>query len=41
MSNKPIQFVLKERKLNIGKQAGKTVIVAQPTGRHRVDFRNF
>lgn len=41
MANKPLQFVLTERKLNIGKQAGKTVVVAQPTGRHRVDFRNF
>ena len=41
MANKPLQFVLKEQKLNIGKQAGKTVIVARPTGRHRVDFRNF
>ena len=41
MANKPIQFFLKEQKLNIGKQAGKTVIVARPTGRQRVDFRNF
>ena len=41
MANKPIQFILKEQKLNIGKQAGKTVIVACPTGRQRVDFRNF
>ena len=41
MSNKPLQFILKEQKLNIGNQAGKTVIVARPTGRHRVDFRNF
>ena len=41
MANKPIQFFLREQKLNIGKQAGKTVIVARPTGRHRVDFRNF
>ena len=41
MANKPIQFILKEQKLNIGKQAGKTVIVARPTGRQRVDFRNF
>lgn len=41
MANKPLQFVLKEQKLNIGKQAGKTVIVARPTGRHRIDFRNF
>ncbi len=41
MANKPIQFILKEQKLNIGKQAGKTVVVACPTGRQRVDFRNF
>lgn len=41
MANKPILFVLRELKLNIGKQAGKTVIVARATGRHRVDFRNF
>ena len=41
MANKPIQFILKEQKLNIGKQAGKTVIIACPTGRQRVDFRNF
>ena len=41
MANKPIQFFLREQKLNIGKQAGKTVIVARPTGRQRVDFRNF
>ena len=41
MANKPIQFFLREQKLNIGKQARKTVIVARPTGRQRVDFRNF
>ena len=41
VANKPLQFILKEQKLNIGNQAGKTVIVARPTGRHRVDFRNF
>lgn len=41
MANKPLQFILRERKLNIGKQDGKVVVVALPTGRHRVDFRNF
>lgn len=41
MANKPLQFILTERKLNVGKQAEKTVQIAQPTGRHRVDFRNF
>ena len=41
MANKPLQFVLVERKMTIGPQAGKIVQVAQPTGRHRVDFRSF
>ncbi|MBF1554932.1 MAG: histidinol phosphate phosphatase [Prevotella pleuritidis] len=41
MANKPLQFILTERKLNVGKQAEKIVLIAQPTGRHRVDFRNF
>ncbi len=41
MANKPLGFILTERKLNIGKQKGKIVQIAQPTGRHRVDFRNF
>lgn len=41
MANKPLQFILAERTLNVGKQAGKTVQIAYPTGRHRVDFRNF
>ena len=41
MANKPLQFILTERKLNVGKAGEKTVQIAQPTGRHRVDFRNF
>ncbi|KGN79955.1 histidinol phosphate phosphatase [Porphyromonas gulae] len=41
MSNKPLQFVLVERKLNVGTNAGKVVQIAQPTGRHRVSFRSF
>ena len=41
MANKPLQFVIVKRKLNVGKHAGKTVQIARPTGRHRVDFRNF
>ena len=41
MANKPLQFILTERKLNVGKASEKTVQIAQPTGRHRVDFRNF
>ena len=41
MANKPLQFVLAERKLTVGKHAGETVQMAIPTGRHRVDFRNF
>ncbi|WP_051563035.1 HU family DNA-binding protein [Prevotella corporis] len=40
-ANKPLQFILTERKLNVGKAGEKTVQIAQPTGRHRVDFRNF
>lgn len=30
-----------ERKMNVGPLAGKVVQVAHPTGRMRVDFRNF
>lgn len=41
MSNKPLQFVLVERKLNVGANAEKVVQIAQPTGRHRVSFRSF
>lgn len=41
MANKPLQYVLTERKLNVGSKAGQIVQIAQPTGRHRVDFRNF
>lgn len=41
MANKPLQFVLVERKMNFGTNAGKTVQVAKPTGRHRINFRNF
>ena len=41
MANKPLQFVLAERKLTVGKHTGETVQMAIPTGRHRVDFRNF
>lgn len=41
MENKPLQFVLSERKLTIGPNAGKIVQIARPTGRHRVKFRNF
>lgn len=29
-ANKPLQFVLMERKMNVGPQAGKTVQVAHP-----------
>ncbi len=38
MANKPLQFILTERKLNVGKEGEKTVQIAQPTERHRVDF---
>lgn len=41
MSKKPLQYVLIERKLNLGAKAGQTVQIAKPTGRHRVDFRSF
>ena len=41
MANKPLQFVLMERKMNVGPQAGKIVQVAHLTGRRRVDFRSF
>lgn len=41
MANKPLQFVIVERKLAIGKHAGKVMQIAKPTGRHRIDFRNF
>ncbi|MBR8702624.1 hypothetical protein IX332_001270 [Porphyromonas levii] len=41
MANKPLQFVLLERKMNLGEYAGKVVKYARPTGRHRVSFRNF
>ena len=41
MANKPLQFVLMERKMNVSPQAGKIVQVAHRTGRRRVDFRSF
>ncbi len=41
MANKPLQFVLTTIKMSVGKNASKTVQIAKPTGRHRVDFRSF
>ena len=41
MSYKSMKYVLVERKLNIGPNAGQVVTVAHPTGRGRFDFRNF
>ncbi len=41
MANKPLQYVLTERKLNVGPKAGQIMQIAQPTGRHRVDFQSF
>ncbi len=41
MGNIPLQYVLKERRANLGKFKGKTVLQAQPTGRKRIDHRNF
>jgi putative DNA-binding protein len=32
MSNRPLAYVLSERKANLGKMAGKIVIQARPTG---------
>ena len=41
MANRPIAYTLTERKATLGKMAGKTVLQARPTGRKRVDHRNF
>ncbi len=41
MSNRPLAYVLSERKANLGKMAGKIVFQARPTGRKRVDHRSF
>ncbi len=41
MSNRPLAYVLSERKANLGKMAGKIVIQARPTGRKRIDHRSF
>ena len=41
MSNRPLAYVLSERRANFGKMAGKIVIQARPTGRKRVDHRSF
>ena len=41
MSNRPLAYVLSERKANLGKMAGKIVIQVRPTGRKRVDHRSF
>lgn len=41
MAKKPLQFVLIERRMALGKEPNKIVQVAKPTGRHRVDFRSF
>lgn len=43
MANKPLQFVLVERKMNFGANFSKMVQVAKPTatGRHRIGFRSF
>ena len=41
MSNRPLAYVLSERKANLGKKAGKIVLQARPTGRKRVDHRSF
>ena len=41
MANRPLAYTLTERKATIGKVAGKTVLQARPTGRKRIDHRNF
>ena len=41
MANRPLTYVLSERKATLGKLAGKTVIQAVPTGRKRIDHRSF
>lgn len=41
MSNRPLAYVLSERRANLGNMAGKIVIQARPTGRKRVDHRSF
>lgn len=41
MANRPLAYTLSERKVTVGKLAGKTVIQASPTGRKRVDHRTF
>ena len=41
MSNRPLAYVLSERKANLGKMAGKIAIQARPTGRKRVNHRSF
>ncbi|WP_314923908.1 histidinol phosphate phosphatase [Prevotella pallens] len=41
MTNRPLTFVLTERKSTLGKLKGKVVIQARPTGRKRVHHRSF
>lgn len=41
MANRPLAYVLSERKATLGRLAGKTVIQAVPTGRKRIDHRSF
>lgn len=41
MANKPLQFVVTERKLTVGSRKGEIVRVAHPTGRARISHRNF
>lgn len=41
MSSKPLQYVVFKKKITFGKHRGKTMQVAQPTGRYHVDFEHF
>lgn len=41
MANKAIQFILRIRRITLGKNKGKDMQLAVPTDRRRVDARNF
>ena len=41
MANRPLQFIVKLRKMSVGPNKGQEMQTAVATGRHRVDFRNF
>ncbi|EFM01193.1 putative DNA-binding protein [Hoylesella marshii DSM 16973 = JCM 13450] len=41
MANKPLQFFVQTKTMNVGPNKGQEMQTAIPTGRKRVDFRNF